>query len=92
VAVGGDKLPAAAVELVLYRRDVLLEEGPDAVSTEAEWELVSINARPTEGPEPMTPMAMARNMAELKGGTAATYTAEQFVESILYWSRRANIA
>ena len=45
-AVGGDKLPAKVVEVVLYRHDVL---GRDA-SSEAEWEIISINARPTDEP------------------------------------------
>jgi len=89
VAIGADKLPAEHVELVLYRRDVLLEEGPDAVGSECEWELVSINARPTPEAEPMTPDAMARNFLELPGGTKADYTAEEFARSILYWSCRA---
>jgi len=92
VAVGGEKLPALHVELVLYRRDVLLEDGPDAAKTGADWELISINARPTAEDEPMTPMAMARNMLSLPGGTEATYTAEEFARAILYWSCRANIA
>ena len=89
VAIGGEKLPAKVVEVVVYRRDVLLEDGPDAVSTEAEWEVVSINARPTEEEEPLTPMAMARNMLVLPGGTKATYTAEEFAKAIIYWSKRA---
>lgn len=89
-AVGGTKLPAAYVELVLYRRDVLLETNEN--STEADWELISINARPTEGPEPLTPMAMARNQLGLPGGTAAMYTSEQWAESVRYWSTRAMIA
>lgn len=89
VALGGEKLPAAAVDVVLYRRDVLLEEGPDAVSTQAEWEIISLNARPTEGPEPLTPMAMARNFLELPGGTKATHSAEEFARAIIYWSKRA---
>ena len=87
-AVGGEKLPAKAVELVLYRRDVL---GSDA-SSDAEWEVVSINARPTEGPEPPTPVAMARNFLGLEGGTQAVYTAEEIAHAIVYWSRRAMIA
>lgn len=86
-AVGADKLPAKHVDLVLYRRDVLLEDG-DA-STECEWELVSINARPTEEPEPLTPMAMARNFLKLEGGTEGDYSAKEFADAILYWSTRA---
>jgi len=84
-AVGGQKLPAKAVEVVLYRHDVL---GSDA-STEAEWEIVSLNARPTEEPEPPTPVAMARNFLGLPGGTKADYAAKEFAHSIVYWSKRA---
>lgn len=84
VALGGDKLPAKAVEIIIYCRDVLLEEGSSAVSTEAEWEIVSINARPTEGPEPPTPMAIARNMLGLPGGTDGEFTARELAESVVY--------
>ncbi len=84
VAVGAQKLPAKFVELVLYRGDVL---GSDA-TTDCEWELISINARPTEEEEPPTPMAMARNFLELPGGTKAEYTAEEFAKAIAYWSGR----
>ena len=85
VAVGGEKLPAMAVDIVLYKRDVLGDEA----TTDAEWEIVSINARPTEEPEPLTPTAMMRNMLELPGGTPATYTAQQFAEALRYWSQHA---
>lgn len=85
VATDGSKLPAKNVRIVLYRNDVL---GPDA-STVAEWEIVSLNASASDGPEPLTPMAMARNMLGLVGGTNATYTAEQFAQAIIYWSTRA---
>lgn len=81
----GPKTPAKFVEVVLYRHDVL---GLEA-STESEWEIISINARPTEGEEPMHPMAMARNFLGLPGGTSAVYTAEEFARAVLYWSNRA---
>ncbi len=86
-AAGGEKLPAKAVEIVIYHHDVLAEN--NEADTDAEWEIVSINARPTLWPEPMTPMAMARNMLQLPGGTKAEYTAQQFAEAIVYWSRHA---
>lgn len=89
VALGGEKLPARAVDIVVYRRDILLEDGPDSVSTDAEWEIISLNARATEGPEPLTPMAMARNLLGLPGGTHAEYSAQEFAEAIIYWSSRA---
>ena len=85
VAVGGEKLPAQTVNLVLYSHALL---GNDA-TTDAEFEVVSINASAETGTEPLTPMAMARNFLNLPGGTAATYTAEEFAKSIAYWSQRA---
>ena len=37
----------------------------------------------------MHPVAMARNMLGLPGGSEATYTAEEFATAIVYWSTRA---
>jgi len=104
-AVSARKMPAMHVDIVLYRRDVLLEdrllennkrarngEEPkpksDYVSTDCDWEVISINARPTVEEEPMHPVAMARNFLGHTGGTPATYTAEQFAKAIDYWSTR----
>ena len=89
LAVGGEKLPAKFVEVVLYAREVLLEDGEDAVSTDCAFEIISINARPTEGVEPMSPVTMARNFLGLAGGTAGEFSAQQFAEAIIYWSTRA---
>lgn len=84
----GEKLPAHACQAVIYRRDVL-QEGGDEGPEGAEWEIISLNARPTLAPEPMTPMSMARNLLEMEGGTEAEYTAEDFAKAIVYWSTRA---
>lgn len=103
VALNGAKSPAKVVEIILYHRSLLSEaeltytpEGSDkAVMLEGEWQIISINANATEGPEPPTPQAMARNMAAARnlpegaGGTAREYTSEQWMEAVLYWSRRA---
>ena len=101
-AVGGRKTPARHVDVIVYHYDALTAEertmkGEGGADTEvtATWQVVSINARATEGKEPPTPMAMARNMAaglglpEGIGGTAREYSAEEFMQAILYWSRRA---
>jgi hypothetical protein len=108
----GPKVPARAVEIVLYRRDVLEEKersGPVAYEEHiggeggaanmgnrnrgtdifAGWEMISINARATEQEEPMDPLTMARNFLVKTGGTKGVYSAEQFAESIWYWSQRA---
>jgi len=87
VAVGGEKLAAKFAEVVLYSHAVLAEE--NEAETEAEFEVISINARATDVPEPMHPVSMARNHMGMVGGTKAEYTAEQFAEAIVYWSQRA---
>lgn len=84
----GHKTEAAAVDIILYSRALLVEEG-EQPEADTDYEIVSINARTSIEPEPMTPMAMARNFLELPGGTKAEYTAAQFAEAILYWSTRA---
>jgi hypothetical protein len=87
VTAKGEKTPAIVAEIVLYRHDVLAENNEQ--SSDADWEIISINARSTPEEEPMTPMTMARNMLELPGGTKGTYTAEEFAKSIIYWSDKA---
>lgn len=93
----GEKLPAKHVEVVLYRRDLLEPDGEEyhheiernGETGYPEYEIVSINARATEAPEPPTPLSMARNMLGMPGGTAATYTAEEFAQAIWYWRNKA---
>jgi hypothetical protein len=78
---------AARVDIIVYRHDVL---GEDASTTD-EWEIVSINARVTEEPEPLTPVTMARNYLQRPGGTAAQYTAEDFARAIEYWQDKVMV-
>ncbi len=78
------KQPAKAVELICYRSDVLDED--DDRSSTAEWEVIAIKARASLELEPMEPMTMARNFLHLPGGTKGEFTAQQFAESIVYWS------
>lgn len=87
VALDAQKMPAQHVQVVLFNQATL---GDDA-STDADWEVISINARATEGEEPMTPMAMARNFLGLEGGTLTLYTADQFAEAIIYWSDKVMV-
>lgn len=89
VTMAGYKQPAVAVDIVVYRADVLAEDNDR--SSEADWEIISINARITKEEEPMDPMTMARNFLHLAGGTQGNFTALQFAESILYWSKRCRV-
>ncbi|MBC8346538.1 MAG: DUF3228 family protein [Candidatus Marinimicrobia bacterium] len=87
-AKNGTLLKAGRVEYILYRHDVLAEN--DEQSTEAEWELISIHAIP-EGIDklPMGPVTMMRNQLELKGGTKAHYTSEEWAEAVRFWQKYA---
>jgi hypothetical protein len=89
VTAAGEKSPALAVDIVLYRRDVLEADGEKV--TGADWEIVSINARLSLEPEPMNPVTMARNFLELPGGTKTDYRPEDFAEAVIYWSRRVKV-
>lgn len=88
------KEPAASVDIVLYREDVLAEDplngiDPKDVSpSDNIWEIISINASPLpEGEKiPMKPYAMVRNELGLPGGTDATYSKHEYINAIRFWS------
>lgn len=86
--VGGMKLPAASVKIILYSHESLAKDG-DASSDDAEWEVISINASATALGEPLTPVAMARNFLGMAGGTKREYSAEEFAEAIIFWTQHA---
>ena len=78
------------VELILYHHHVLVENKEN--SSDAEWELVSINAIPAGVDKlPMGPVTMMRNQLNLEGGTKALYRSEDWAESIRFWQRYAAI-
>lgn len=77
------------VNIVCYSAEALVENGGKR-STDCDWEIVCVIASPVEK-EPMMPLAMARNMLEKPGGTKSIYSAEEFAESIYYWSQRVSV-
>jgi len=87
----GQKIPAKSVDVVLYRNDVLAENKEN--TTDAEWEIVSINASPEEGELPIMPDTLIANHFQLSGGTATNMSDSEFVEalkkSVLYWKDKA---
>lgn len=85
----GERLPVKFAKVVLYSAATLLEDGGTR-STDADWEIVAILAGPWKN-EPMSPLTMARNFLRKPGGTYAPYTAEQFAESIYFWSTRVKV-
>ena len=89
-ALNGKLIKAGYVELILYHHDILYEN--DENTTDAEWELISINAVPM-GVEfmPMGPITMMRNQLELIGGTKAKYSSDEWAESVQFWQKFAPI-
>jgi hypothetical protein len=92
--VGGQKTPAKFVDIVLYRADVLAEG--EERSSDAEWEIISINARATEGDQPIAVDALMANHFGADGGTATGMTDSEFVaalrESFNYWKSKMLVA
>ena len=61
------KIPCRFVDVVLYRKDVLEEDGDEV--TGADWDIISINGRLKKNPKPMDPLTIVRNWLHLPGGT-----------------------
>lgn len=85
------KTRCVAVDVVLYRRDVL-EEGGESCSG-ADWDIISINGRITEEKQPIEPMTLLANHFGLDGGTSTKMTPEELEqalgESVRYWKDKA---
>ena len=81
------KIPCNYVDIVIYRKDVLMEDKDDV--TGCDFDIVSINGRLKKDPLPIDPMTLVRNWLHLKGGTEMKGTTpEQMLtmlcDSILY--------
>ena len=85
------KMPAKRVDVVLYRHDVLVENNEH--SCDADWEVISVNAGPTEHEMPIPTGALIANHLQLSGGTATNMTDSEFVallrKSVEFWSDKA---
>ena len=87
-AKNGKPLITGAVELILYRHDVLAETNEQ--STNSDWELISFHAIPKGlNHMPMGPITMMRNQLQLIGGTKGTYKSEDWARSIHFWQKYA---
>lgn len=84
----GKKAPAKHVEIILYHRDALGDEA----STPADWEVVSINPSPIDGPIPMDPITMARNQLEKVGGTfQKLYSPQEWADAAWFWAQHVSV-
>ena len=87
-ALNGTPIEIGAVDLILYRRDVLQETGEE--ETGDEWELIAFHAIPKGIKDlPMGPITMMRNQLCLRGGTKGHYSSEQWAESVHFWQKYA---
>ena len=87
-ALNGTPLKTGAVDIILYRHDVLMETNEHC--TNKDWELISFHAIPTNITEmPMGPTTMMRNQLELTGGTKAHYESEEWAKSVKFWQEYA---
>ena len=61
--VGGSKLPAKSVDIVLYNTTVLAEDGDNELplSEDDSWEVISINASPDAQRLRINPMTLMYN-------------------------------
>jgi hypothetical protein len=96
VADGREKLPARAVDVVLYSGTVLAEsEDNNGPATDDNWEVISINARTTLSPEPIHPTVLSANHFGLSGSSDTSMTADEYEAqmriSVPYWSDKATL-
>ena len=89
------KLPAKSVELILYSSKVLAEGGDnDLPPLKGNYEVISINASPVEGEQPIEPMVLLYNHFGMSGGTATNMTAKeletQLAISVPFWANKIN--
>jgi hypothetical protein len=93
-AKGATKIPAAQVDIVLYRSDVLAEDGDNHLKPSTNnWEVISINAAPVVGEMPIDPMTLMSNHFGADGGTDTKMTDAELVaalrEGFDFWSNKA---
>jgi len=90
----GEKMPAKLCYIVLYRHDVLME-GNEA-ETDKEWEMVSLNASPTDEEPPIQSGTLIANHFGYSGGTATKMSDSEFVAALkvsgAYWKDKALVA
>jgi len=93
-ALNGKKIPAKSVQIVLYAHNVLAENNEN--ESEADYEIVSVNASPTLEGTPIPSGALIANHLGISGGTATKMTDSEFVallrKSVEFWKDKANLA
>lgn len=93
----GSKIPAKSVQIVVYRGDILAENNDHCGrGTDDQFEIISINASPTDGPSPIPPETLMHNHFESSGGTNTGLSDSEFVamlrESFIWFKDKAMAA
>ncbi|MEM0952113.1 MAG: tRNA (guanosine(37)-N1)-methyltransferase TrmD [Cyanobacteria bacterium P01_H01_bin.74] len=83
------KQKASRVDIVLYHHDILAADNDAPEPKIADFYIISVNASPSQSPEPMNPMTMARNQLHLPGGTKpkTPYSSEEYARAVYFWSQ-----
>lgn len=94
LAKGGQKMLAEAVEIVLYRSDLLAADGDNSGDGTADtWEIISVNASPVAGEMPIDPMTLLHNHFGSDGGTETGLSDSELVamlrDSFVWWNNKA---
>lgn len=90
----GDKTPAKRVDVVLYSHAVLAENNEQ--DSDADYEIISVNASPTNEEIPLSVGTLIANHFELSGGTSTKMNDSEFVSalrnSVMFWKDKALVA
>ena len=84
--------PAKSVFAVLYRKDVLAEDGENI---EEDWAVVALITSSLDEPEPMDPDTLIHNHFHLSGGTHNGWDSDRFEQeleiSYRFWKNKARL-
>jgi hypothetical protein len=98
MARGGQKMPAKSVTIIVYSSAVLAEDGDNCLPSDDKdnLEIISINASPFDGREPINPEVLMHNHFLSDGSSATGMSDSEFVatlrEAFLYWKDKAMLA
>lgn len=93
-AAGANKMPAKSACAILFPSTLLAETGDNELEpVEGNWEMISLNASPTEEATPIAPDTLMHNHFGSDGGTATGLSDADFVaalrESFTFWKDKA---
>jgi hypothetical protein len=94
---GKNKVQALSAYVVLYPSTLLAEDGDNQLEpVEGNWEMISLNASPTEEDTPIDPDTLQHNQFGSDGGTNTGLSDSEFVaalrESFTFWKDKAMLA